>query len=93
MSDCGEHFGPVLQHRYGEKDEENTFQLYKKAAETGYVKAPFCVALCYYFGEGVDVNKKKAFEMFKKTFEMGDENSVNYLAWFYETGEGREEGF
>ena len=67
-SDCGcpiatNILGQCYNIGYGEKDEEKAFELYKKEAETGYVRASFCVAQCYYFGEGVDVNKEKAFEM------------------------------
>src|SRR6266487_3017708 len=42
------------------------FELYKKAADNGHLKAQVELGYCYDMGIGIDINKVKAFELYKK---------------------------
>ena len=49
-----------------EKDERKAFEFHKiKLAEQGNINAKFQLGYCYYEGIGTEVNKSKAFELYK----------------------------
>jgi TPR repeat protein len=51
-------------------------------------QAQYDLALMYHYGEGVAVDAKKAFELFKKSAEQGYADAKNNLSVFYERGIG-----
>ena len=60
-------------------------------AENGDVEAQYNLALIYYRGDGIEEDKKEAFEWFEKAARQGDSDAQFYLAFSYMNGEGIEE--
>ena len=66
-----------------EKDEIEAFEYYKKSAEKEYVDAQFQLGYCYDKGIGTEVNKEKAFELYK-VYEKGHKMAQKSLSLLYE---------
>ncbi|CAI2179428.1 11556_t:CDS:2 [Funneliformis geosporum] len=55
-----------------------------------YLNAQYKVAYCYDKGFGIEIDKGKAFELYKDAAEKGNKLAQNNLALLYEQGEGTE---
>eukprot|EP01088_Endostelium_zonatum_P019863 TRINITY_DN706_c1_g1_i2.p1 TRINITY_DN706_c1_g1~~TRINITY_DN706_c1_g1_i2.p1 ORF type:complete len:678 (-),score=240.77 TRINITY_DN706_c1_g1_i2:32-1783(-) len=64
-----------------EKDQDQAYQWFKKAAEQGHVQAQFNAGLHYDKGEGVERDEEKAFEWTKKAAEQGDDEFEGSTYW------------
>ncbi len=63
-----------------------TFEFYKKSAEKGYINGIYKLDYCYNHGIGTDIDKKKAFDLYKVAAKEGNDNAQKGL--LYEQGEG-----
>lgn len=52
----------------------------KKAASQQYVQAQYELANCYYAGDGIEVDEKKAFELYEAAAKNGHADAANNLA-------------
>ena len=50
-----------------------------KAAERGLENAQFTVAVMFFYGQGVNVDKEKAKNWFKKAAQQGSSEAQKYL--------------
>jgi TPR repeat protein len=69
-------------------DYSKAVLLYEKAAKMGCPMAEEKLSVCYYFGRGVPVSKKKAFLWCKKAAKHGVASSQYLLGYYYSLGEG-----
>ncbi len=60
------------------------------SAEQGHPEAQCELGYMYSGGEGVEENKEKAFEWFKKAAEQGRDDAMQRLCDFYKDGQGVE---
>ena len=67
---------------------EEAAKWYSKAADQGFSKAQFNLAICYLYGEGVAQDAKIAAELFKKSAEQGNVPAIFKLGWCYYDGNG-----
>ncbi len=72
---------------YNQKDYENAFIWYSKAAEQGYGDGYNGIALCYEKGYYVEKNQDKAFEYYHKATDCGSLRGMYNLAYLYEHGQ------
>ncbi|CAB4397270.1 unnamed protein product [Rhizophagus irregularis] len=80
-----------LAQYYIKKDARRAFKYYKGSAKKGHSKALFKLGMCYHFGIGTKIHKKKAFHLYTKSTISAKEghNVAQYeLSILYETGEG-----
>lgn len=61
-------------------------RLWEKAAKMGHPKAIYCYATDFYYGDGVEEDQAKAFELFKKADQAGCEAVYLKLADIYLSG-------
>jgi len=61
------------------EDEAEAVKWFIKAANQQYAEAQFSLGKCYYNGEGVKQNLKKAKEYFELAAEQGYEDAINFL--------------
>ena len=54
---------------------EEAVEWYKKAVEKGNARAYYSLANCYYKGQGVKIDKNKAYELYKTAAEFGIEEA------------------
>ncbi len=71
-------------------NDEQMFKKYLEAAERGDVAAMKSVGDCYFCGEGVEEDPKKAFEWYGKAAEQGDAKAQYALGLCYFRGEHGE---
>ena len=64
------------------------FEKIKRRAEQGVAKAQFRLAVCYYYGEGVEKDREKAVEWWTKAAKQGHAESQYHLGVCYENGNG-----
>jgi hypothetical protein len=74
-----------------EKNKEEAFSRFHKAAELGYADAQFNVGVMYDDGEGVEENKEEAFNWNYKAAEQGYADAQVFVGDRYCFGEGVEE--
>lgn len=60
-------------------DYTKAVECFQKAAEQGYAKAQYNLALCYGKGEGVTENYSEAVKWLKKAAVQGDSGAINAL--------------
>src|ERR1043165_6446582 len=72
------------------KNVQNAFDLYQKAAELGNGVAQFDLINMYIDGTGIDKNYDKAFELSKKLAEKEFSRGMNLLGYCYYNGIGTE---
>ena len=58
---------------------EDAVKWYRKAANQGFVRAQYNLALKYYYGDGVAQDKAEAKKWFQKAAAQGDEESIENL--------------
>jgi tetratricopeptide (TPR) repeat protein len=73
---------------YDNKDYENAYKWYRKAAEQGDVNAQFSLATLYDYGEGVTQDYKEAAKWYRKAAEQGDDGAQYNLGVMYDQGDG-----
>lgn len=66
---------------------------HRKAAEDGDAKAQFDLGLCYYKGEGVEIDYTEATKWFKKSAEQEYAPGQEILGYCYYKGEGVEQNY
>ena len=90
QGDGGAQFEIAERHYLGEygveKNLEQAFKWYEKAAESGDVDAERKVAIMYAKGEGVEANQKEALNWYEKAAENGDATSQYLVGNFYYYG-------
>lgn len=84
----GASFYDLAQTYSGEGEAGKAFECYLKAAELGYSRAYYNVAIAYLDGEGVKKDFDRAFEWFKKGADSGDVYSQLKVAECYKRGAG-----
>ena len=67
----------------------NAFELYQKAAELENILAKYELTLMYIYGEGIDKDYNKAFELSKKLAKEYP-SGINLLGYCYDIGIGTE---
>jgi len=67
------------QHDYGfggvKEDDAEAVRWYRMAAQQGYAKAQFYLAICYFNGEGVDVNNASGESWLRLAANQGEANA------------------
>lgn len=63
------------------EDTTNACKIFKKAVEfsPNYSDANYNLGICYYFGDGVGINKIKAYEHFRVAAQQGNQNAQKNL--------------
>ena len=69
---------------------EESYRLYRKAAEQGDARGLFCVARCFDYGRGVTQNSTEAVAWYQKAADAGSAAAMCDLGVCYERGEGVE---
>ena len=69
--------------QYDEKNYLEAIEWYKRGIEKDSSLAYYGLAECYYNGNGVLRDKNKAYELYKKAAELGDEDSKTIIANWY----------
>lgn len=72
-------------------DTEKMIQWLTKAADNGHMKAKLNLALCYFFGDGVEQSYEKAFPLLKDVAATEDITARYYLSLCFLDGLGVEE--
>ncbi|GBB90818.1 hypothetical protein RclHR1_01790025 [Rhizophagus clarus] len=70
------------------KDEVKVFDYYRQAAEKGCINVKYKVGNYFFDGIIVDVNKEKAYNLYREAAEGGNCDAKNCLALFYKQDEG-----
>ena len=70
--------------------QKNSIDVLKEAALSGDVDAQFDLGMCYYEGEGVDIDHTQASIYFQLAAEKGDADAQYSLATLFLKGEGVE---
>ena len=65
------------------KDYKIAVEWYKKGIERGYNRAYYNLAKCYYNGNGVEKDKNKAYELYRKAAELGIEEAASIINNWY----------
>ena len=68
----------------GTKERQKVFELFKKAAKNGHIRAWYELGDCYYKGKGVRKNIMRAAECWEKyedAFLKQQNNSIHGLYW------------
>lgn len=81
-----EQYNHALQ--YKKTNTEKYVYWLKKSAEKGFCKAQIHLGCCYYNGEGVIKNEKKAFELYKVAEKENNEYAQHNLGVCYKNGIG-----
>ena len=69
-------------------DQSKAFELYRRGSELGSANAHISLARSYVYGEGVEVNNKKAVHHYQIAAVMGDELARHNL-WIMEGKNGK----
>lgn len=69
---------------------EFSIDLFHESAKKGISNAMYNLGLCYYLGEGKEVDRKEAFGWFLKAAEKGHVDAMYNVAVCYENGEGTD---
>ena len=69
---------------YDNGELERAVGYYKQAAEMDYADAQLALGVCYFNGNGITENEKKAEKLFRKAVENGNINALVRLGKIYE---------
>lgn len=75
------------------KVEASRYEKNIEAARKGDIAAQNAIGMCYYNGDGVEQDYKKAAEWFWKTAEQGNASGQYNMGYLYDTGKGVEQDF
>lgn len=75
------------------KAEQTRFEKNIEAARQGDIAAQNAIGVCYYNGDGVEQDYKKAAEWFWKTAEKGNVTGQYNLGYMYDYGKGFEQDY
>ena len=70
------------------KDYSQAIHYFETAAQMGYAKAEYELALCYHFGIGIEKNLKRAAYWYNQAALQGEAYSQYNLGYLYEKGQG-----
>ena len=73
----------MLEGKYADAAE-----ILKRLAEKGDTEAQYHLAVCYYYGKGVEMNIPEAIEWYRKAADRGHANAQCNLGICYEFGLG-----
>ena len=79
-----------------EKDERKAAQVLEEGVKYDDPKEQDCtieLGCCYHFGQGVEVNYQKEFELFEKAAKAGNGIAIHNLAKCYKNGWGVEKNY
>ncbi len=76
-----------------QKAEQTKYEKNIEAARKGNIEAQNAIGVCYYNGDGVEKDYKKAAEWFWKAASQGDKNAMNNIGVMYEFGKGVEKNY
>ena len=68
------------------KKEDLAFKLFKKGADFGDDDAIYSLAMCYFYGKGIEKNKDKAVKLYEKAAVLGNGKAMLSLGKLYEEG-------
>ena len=74
-----------------QKSYQRAFVYYEKAAQQGYAAAQNSLGLSYEWGQGVEINVRKAADWYRKAAEQNFAQAQNNLGTLYDIGKGVEE--
>jgi TPR repeat protein len=84
--------GEMYEFGYGtERDPAKAYELYKKAADQGFLKAQNNIARCYHFGTGVEQNLVKAEHWYRTAAGQGLTDAMFFLGVLYSNGYGQDQ--
>ncbi|MBR4626111.1 MAG: sel1 repeat family protein [Ruminococcus sp.] len=66
--------GEVVEEHLG-----NAAFWFHKAADQGYSPAQYNLGFCFYYGYGVEANRKKSKSYFKQAADQGCEEAIEFL--------------
>ena len=69
------------------EEDEEAIKWLKKAVQLGEAEGQFELARMYAYGEGIEQDKKQAFELFKKSADQQYAPAIRVLALAYENGD------
>lgn len=75
--------GLAKDERKGQELFNAGFEAYRKQAEQGEAHAQVELGLCYSSGSGVDMDKKKGFDLYVKAARQGYARAMRMIAWAY----------
>lgn len=75
------------QYSLGMGDGDESVNWLEKAIEQGYTRAMYSLGMRYALGNGVEKNRKKAFEWFLRAAERGFTLAMCFVGEFYEKGD------
>lgn len=61
---------------------------FKISADEGLVEAKYYLALCYFWGKGVEKDLQKAITLFEENYRYGEPQSAHMLSFIYQEGIG-----
>lgn len=73
--------------------EQTKFEKNIEAARKGDIDAQNAIGICYYKGDGVEQDYKKAAEWFWKSAEKGNATGQYNLGYLYDSGKGLEQDY
>jgi TPR repeat protein len=76
---------------YAEGRRSEAAEWYSKASESGHPGAKCNLANLYMTGDGVAVNKEKAFDLYNEAADAGNLDAMHNLGLMYESGDGVEQ--
>ncbi|GES83896.1 kinase-like domain-containing protein [Rhizophagus clarus] len=81
--------GNCYKYGYGTiKNENLSFEYYKKAANKNYARAQFAIGDCYINGIGIEKDYNKAFGFYKQSVENGFLEGIIMFRYCYDEGIG-----
>lgn len=78
----------LAQIYWEQKAYEQAAGLYRKAADLGYAKAQNSLGICYFNGQGVEMNRREAVYWYRKAAEQGYSYAQSNLGGCYYNGDG-----
>lgn len=90
--DITAHYYLGIYYEEIEQDDLKAFEHFKIAAEGEMQEAQIMLYLFYYWGgDGISIDKEKAFKWIKKAADQGDSKAQYYLGRMYLDGQGTEQ--
>ncbi|MDL1960164.1 MAG: sel1 repeat family protein [Deltaproteobacteria bacterium] len=76
-----------------QQDDTEALKWFRKAAEQGYAKAQYGLAVMYARGKGVQQDYAKALKWYRQAAEKGNVDAQFILGWMYDFGKGVQQDY